>query len=572
MKTGVRVNLPDRKNYKRIRPWIFYLILFGLAVVFRLVLVLLYQHAVSFDEAHYLRLAGSFLERGPAGLLHPYWPPLFPLLIAVSQTLFRNLEWAGRLLNMIAGSALVLMIPRFSRALFGDAAARITGLFIAFYPPLALSQTNVMPETLYSVAGIGGILLAWRAIERRRFGPALTAGLVWGMAYLLKPEGVGFLIVFSGVFLVIQLFNHSRRRWMAALIVCTGFAVVAGPYLGYLRHTMGKWTLSSKGDVDQQLSAAVMFDEGEIKDPFYHLTADNQSLPYDMAYHYGNLQELKQHGEGESRVVRLSAGHYIRKYGINFYDLVKYAIPRVFTFSILILAALGFFSAVNRQGRFIFFYLLCHFLFFWFLVVPLFHVNDRYLAPLFPLVFIWAGQGCRIMAIWIRERMAESGRIMRRISGDRAGLILVTAFVLVFSVIPESAKIMMTPRYDPGIWAQPVGLKKAGLWLRTQTEGPPVLMSLNKAVDFYAGQYDMKKGASFSYDSIRRNLAYARNRHVQYLVFSERYLEWFPNLRPLIDGSDLPDGIDLIYTDTDPAGIRTVIYKLKNENHTGEGR
>ena len=87
-------------------------------------------------------------------------------------------------------------------------------------------------------------------------------------------------------------------------------------------------------------------------------------------------------------------------------------------------------------------------------------------------------------------------------------------------------------------------------------------MTLNKSVDFYAGQYDVKIGASFSYDPVEKNIAYARNRNCEYLVFSSRYLSWFGNLRPLVESMELP-GLKRIYDVLDHDGIRTVIYQIE---------
>ena len=74
-------------------------IIFFTAFVFRFVLMLYCQLTISFDEAHYLRLAGSALEKGPQELLHPYWTPFYPGMIALLSAVIQNLEFSGRLIN-----------------------------------------------------------------------------------------------------------------------------------------------------------------------------------------------------------------------------------------------------------------------------------------------------------------------------------------------------------------------------------------------------------------------------------------------------------------------------------------
>ena len=116
--------------------------LFIFAVIFRLLLMVQFRFAVSFDEAHYLRLSASIFERGVSGLLHPYWTPFYPGVIAFTRLMTLDPELAGRLINVLSGSLLVLLIYRLSRELFGKKEALFAGLLVSIYPPLAYMNTK----------------------------------------------------------------------------------------------------------------------------------------------------------------------------------------------------------------------------------------------------------------------------------------------------------------------------------------------------------------------------------------------------------------------------------------------
>jgi len=527
-----------------------------------------FRFAVSFDEAHYLRLSAGFLQRGFAEVLHPYWPPLYPVFVACFRLITGNFELAGRLINVISGALLIPIIYRMTRNLFTKQAAIIAGLLVAIYPPLAFGNTNVLSESLYTLLGIGGLFLGWKGIQKKRIVLGFAAGLCWGMDYLMRPEGTGFLLVYIGVcsILLFQDFmmRGKRKRLLIPVMAVCGFFLISAPYLVYLRQETGGWTLSTKGRVNQQLEAVLMFDMGEVKDPHMHLTADNRYLPYDMAFHMGNIQELNSSSEGRERIVRIPWQKYFQKYAKNFYQVIKYALPSIMTLFLLILWAIGFFGEPfeKGQGKLIF-YIMANVVFFWFFLIPLFHVNDRYFMPLFPLTFIWMGKGCILLYQWIIRSMEGGTGVgrwqLRPNSWYGVGGVMV---ILMVSIVPELGKILTMQRYNSAMYAEPVEFKAAGQWLKAQSDHPPVLMSLNKAVDYYAGQYDMRIGASFSYDPLVRNLAYARHRQVEYLVFSSRYLDWFPNLRPLVEHGDPSPELELIYEDVDPTGIKTVIYRL----------
>lgn len=547
------------------------------AILFRILIMLISQYAISFDEAHYLRMAGQFKSAGISGLLHPYWSPFYPFTVSVFSFLFGDLVLTARIVNILMGTLVILLIARFTASFFGQREALVSAVFMAFFPALAFQATSAMPETLYTVMGIAGILTAWKALDRNSWLMGLVSGMLWAGNYLIKPEGAGYLLVFMAVGVLWILIDRTSKRWKripVMLILLVGFLAMAGPYLVYLHSSTGKWTLSTKGEVNQQLSAAVLFDNEGIKDPFYHLTDDNQYLPYDMAYHIGNLDDLHRIQGGNERIVHIPVKNYIKKYVRNVYKMLRFAIPRLFTAPLLVLWAIGFFGPVYQRKQWAKTgYLAAFVLFFWFMVIPLFHINDRYLAPMFPLMFIWIGNGCLILYRWLRENAKNfmPEQCPFRSCPNRAAMVILIAGLIFFSFLPELAKVVAVDRNSSDMWAQPVELKKAGLWLKARTDEPPVIMSINKAVDFYAGQYDMRKGASFSYDSIQRNLAYAIHRQVEYMVFSERYISWFPNLKPLIDNRDLPDNMRPIYRDTDASGLRTVIYRIVSPSSTNTG-
>jgi 4-amino-4-deoxy-L-arabinose transferase-like glycosyltransferase len=573
------------------------------AAVFRIVLILGFRQAVSFDEPHYLRLAGSFLERGFAGLLHPYWPPFFPMVIAFFKPLTGNLETAGRLVNLLSSCVTVWLVFRMAGALFGKKESLIAAGFAAFYPPLAFASTNVMPESLFSALGLGGIWIGWKAIRDcrdpiQKNGPpsgvpeglksglhATTAGLLWGAAYLVRPEGAGFPMVYLAAAFIFFLVRPAARRRTAAAAACAsaGFLLLAAPYWVYLHGETGTWTLSSKGSVNQQFESAVYFQDTSNPDPFYHLTPDNRHLPYDMAYHFGTLRELPAAEGGRSRVAEIPASQIAVKYARNYYRVLKQFIPQLFSALLLALFAAGLLGGLSDPRRWDFAaYSLAFPAFFWLAVIPMFHVNERYFLPLFPLMLPWIGRGTVFMAE--RTALFLSGSFPRRFGKPRAGRTMTArrtaaaataGILLAFGVLPESARLAGIRSDSTGDWADPVELKEAGRWILRENGRPPVLMSLNKAVDFYAGQYDMRKGASFSYDDVARNIAYGRNRGVEYVVFSSRTLFWFPNLAPLLDAGKPPDGLRLVYASDRPRGNRTVVYRVEPAGpveSTEEGR
>ena len=546
----------------------FLFLVFLLAISFRILILIHYRHAISFDESHFIRLAGNFSEKGIRGVLHPYWPFLYPFLISFFNLLIGNLELSARILNVLSGAFLPVLIYWLTDELFGKKEARLAAILVALHPILVYNNTNALTETLYSAAAIGGILVGWKALKTHKIKWMCMTGILFGGSYLFRPEGVGFLVVFLG-FLTIQVILKKIKLLIGTkmlIAIILGFIIVSSPYFLYLKKSTGKWTLSTKGMVNQQMESAVYFNEGEIKDPFFHLTEDNQYLPYDMALHFGNIQELTKLHEGHQRIVHISIGKYLKKYFMNMSQLFRKTIPEFITLTLLIMLIIGFFTKSYSLDQWWFVsYLVAYFIFFWCLLIPLFHVNQRYLYPLFPLLFIWISKGCWFLYGWILDNIREIFKFKKMPNSKRNAIVIISCIVFV-GFIPGWVKLLLIQPDNTGMWTEPVELKRAGLWLKENTSHPPVLMSLNKAVDYYAGQYDMRKGASFSYDSLNRNLEYAHHRGVEFIVVDSRYLDWFPNLKPFFEINGEKKELELVYKDNRPLGIQTLIYRLIYKN------
>ncbi|MFQ5627975.1 MAG: hypothetical protein ACE5I1_04375, partial [bacterium] len=111
-------------------------------------------------------------------------------------------------------------------------------------------------------------------------------------------------------------------------------------------------------------------------------------------------------------------------------------------------------------------------------------------------------------------------------------------------------------------WGDAVELKEAGLWLKEHTNHEPVLMSYNKAVDFYAGIYNIRNGVSISNDDFHRVLSYAKHRKAEYLVLSQRYADKFPKLNFLFQSAGLPEELEPVFESENFPGTKVKIFKL----------
>lgn len=521
-----------------------------------------FRFAVAFDEVNYLKLGVSGHLNGLTEVLHSYWSPLLPFVISIASAFFEDYEFAARLVSVLAGTILVFPVFYLGKSLFSHRAGLVAAAFVAFYPPLAFQSTQILTEPLMMLLAAVAILCGLQALERGSFRQIVLAGMLTGGVYLLHPQGIGFGIVIIGWLLLaaaMSVFTLQRSRsLLMALALVLAFIVVASPYLIYLKQSTGHWTLSAKGAANQQFEA---YSENGETDPFRSLDSENKRVLFDLIFHQG---EFLQQSEASAAAVTLNIGGLLKKYVNNVYDMLKRGIPEFLTLLPLLLLALGLFGEnwLPNQGRKIA-YLMSFVGFFWFVVIPMFHITERYMSPLWPVCAVFIGNGIVYLYEWLRDYgpiRGLSGKV--RMSSGTITVVTLASALFLFSFAPELGKVLMRTPYSTDYWAPPVEQKTAGLWLKKHDPGHKVLMSRYQTVDIYAGNYDIHESITIPDNELPRVLAYARHRGVDYLVLNERYKEDNKKLAFLYHTENAPDGLQKIYERRDPNGLKTLIFKV----------
>lgn len=533
-----------------------------LAFVFRLFLMQ-WRFAIGFDEPHYLQMGAAAALDGWEHLLHPYWPPMYPALVALFSIFSSDFELVGRLVNVLCGTAALIPVYILAKELFGKTPALISTLLLALFPAIAFSATDALSESSYTLLSISGLTAGWFALKKRAIGLAALAGLFFGMAYLTKPEGLGYLGVFggfAGMWLLYRIWRFRKFDLVKVIAVTTAVCgVVALPYLIYLKNATGDWTISGKYKVNR-------FDVNSIN----KLSPDNKHLPLDMAYHLGTFADYDPDthtgDDGHAR----TPGDLAAWVAQNLYKILRTELAGAITAPMFLLMALGLFAVrwMWSQAK-LNFYLLAYIVFFWLMVIPFFHINARYFAPLLPLCFVWIGQGAVIVYRRIRHFIANLPFKKIPLSPALAGKLLFTLLLIGLSFLPEMGKVISRSAWDRDFWYDAIELKQAGEWLKENSDSTPVLMSYNKAVDFYSGQFDIRRTATLSYDTVDRIVQYAAYRGVTHIVLDERYLSEFPELTTLFEKKNVPPELVPVYDRVSDVGLRVVIFVLKGSREDG---
>ena len=202
------------------------------------------------DGPTFLRLAGYASDGDFTSLLRHPFHPLYALAIAAAKPVFGDGERAAVAISVVAGALAVGALYLLLCAAF-DRRVGAIGAFLLAVHPSALELTDVQSDALYLALFLASAALLWRAYAAGSARLAFAAGLVAGLAYLTRPEGLGTLVV--GVALC--ALEVARRHWSVSQAARVAGALVLGgvltmaPYVAFLSARSGGLVLTGKKSV-----------------------------------------------------------------------------------------------------------------------------------------------------------------------------------------------------------------------------------------------------------------------------------------------------------------------------------
>jgi hypothetical protein len=167
------------------------------AMRLRLGLLLALRRVIWRDEVDYLLLGRNLLNgqgfTNSDGSPHLVFPPGYPFVVGTLARLVGDLEWASNLAYVLCGGLLLFPVFVIARRLYGAPTAWLGVLLVAVCPALNVSVLywGSMTEPLYMCLVYGGLATLLVGLEDQRRGLLLTAGLLFGLAYLVCPEAFG---------------------------------------------------------------------------------------------------------------------------------------------------------------------------------------------------------------------------------------------------------------------------------------------------------------------------------------------------------------------------------------------
>jgi 4-amino-4-deoxy-L-arabinose transferase-like glycosyltransferase len=228
------------------------------------------------DEVTYIASGTSLAEGGGftrGGHPELHFPPLVPWLLGTGGRALGDAHTAAVVITCLVGAAVVIPVAVLARRLAGDVGGVVAAWTAALSPGLATlpATRGAGSEAEYTLLVVSAVAVAVPCVEaraRRMLAGLGGAGLLVGLAYLTRPEGLAVALPIGAVAFV--------AGWRAGRVIGVARAALAfgaplllcvAPYVGYLHAHTGAWQLTAKSqDASIEAWHAVASGDREARD------------------------------------------------------------------------------------------------------------------------------------------------------------------------------------------------------------------------------------------------------------------------------------------------------------------
>jgi len=505
------------------------------ALIVRLFYYFLYakDEVVNNDASTYIKLARHLAAGDFSAGFNSFWTPFYPLLVAGVGLFSSSLLLPAVTVSIITGSLAVPATYYLVKQSYSRREAVIAAVIAIFYPHLLTSTFNYGTENVYLLLLTFALITAWNGLTKNSTANFFVTGLLLGCAYLTRPEAVGYLFFFAPLIFLTNfkaqgIFSQNSAKNVAVLVL--GFALLATPYIIYIRSTTGSWSISPK--FKAHISGTNFSDT--IFDKNFNPAPKPQAPTTD--------------GIGKTLI----------KSVLFTSQMAHKQFPYLFPPFLLIFVGLGLFrtkwngSRFRREMYLLFFCVLTVLGY----VVTI--VEVRYFYVLLPILFGWMAYGIVEMEDWLRESLQHLsfGNLFA------ANLYIFPVLCLTF-IILYTLPLNSFMRSSDGAWQfSQYEQRNAGLWLKENAKPAPIVMSNDFRPAFYAeGKY-----VPLYSDNINEVLAEAFAKQVDFLVIDERNIKQTSQLSNLLNEPQNSPQLELVYQATERQGYKIVIYRVNKDN------
>lgn len=173
----------------------------------------------------------------------PYYPPLLPILLALSYSLIGISEFSVRIVSLVSSLLFPVLVFLFGREIRDEATGFFAALMLTATPTHYWMSRFGFLDMPMCILFTATIYLFYTGYERREMGRIVLSGFTLGSAFLFKYPAILCVPIILGYFLL-DVFFSRRISWKKTVSIILGLQaalLVVIPWV-YLTTTMSwKW-------------------------------------------------------------------------------------------------------------------------------------------------------------------------------------------------------------------------------------------------------------------------------------------------------------------------------------------
>jgi 4-amino-4-deoxy-L-arabinose transferase-like glycosyltransferase len=208
------------------------IVLFASALLLRLIAWYVLPVPIISTNASIAYLGGADILTNGNGFRDPsyplFTPPLYAVVIAIGKSIFGDAEIPIKALQILCDSLVVVIVYALVLKMFSTRVALFSAATWAVYPFAIYPTIYIGSETFFTLLFCIFLLLVLRAFQTWRFVDHFAAGLILGLATLMRGTTQFLPLFLPAVYVVLG--NSRRGMWPRYVVLCIAFTMVLLPW------------------------------------------------------------------------------------------------------------------------------------------------------------------------------------------------------------------------------------------------------------------------------------------------------------------------------------------------------
>lgn len=487
-------------------------------------LILLNSHdIIEIDGSNYMKIAENLVSGNGyldlSGKTNIIFPPLYPLISGMLGFLINNFELAGRLVSLLSGLGLILIMYLISKKLYDKERGLICAALVSLYPALTFISGITYTESLYLFLIALGIYLGWLSLkDNKRWSVYFILGIIFGLAYLTRSEGLLFFLVI--IFLNLIFKNPWKIKIKNILFSVLGLIIICMPYWIFLYSQLGVFSLGVQST-------------SEFLEEAYTVTQSSNIKEYELNYLAMDFSSDNYKGLNQQNIfgyVLNNPVKFFERYFSNLYKEQTSVLPKLYPIIFILIAFAGLILGnwnTNRKKQEL--YLILCFLA-PLLALPISYVSPRMILSSLLVLLIWTSNGVKELDKWIKDKFNVNNLV----------LIFVLLAFLFGNLIINKVNISDTP--FTGENENDNLYKESGLWIKANYNNT-IIMTREGRISYYAGAKNVK----LAYGNIQYIIKESCKANVNFIALDRKNIEKLrPELVYLLEEKNTPNNLMFI--------------------------